>query len=240
MHALIIGVTWGVLGLNAGWRPLPGSGVEYIIQIAPHEVEVFKQERIIESEVPPQVKDIRSYRIQIGNELLPRQDPPKTPSTPARPTMVPEPAKAPPAKPATSAYHPFSALTSLAERYPFSQGSSASPGSSAESAKRAGEKPFGGAKAPATDRRADDKKLDDKKPDDKTAKTQHPASKEPAKPWVPFTVAVGALFVSLGGNFYLGWITWETRKRYRSLLRRRKKAEHHRRDETHEPDIADE
>jgi hypothetical protein len=243
MHALILGVTWGVLGLNAGWKPLPGGGVEYIIQIAPHELEIFKQEKIIESEVPPQVKDIRSYRIQIGNELLPKQDPlpPKTPSTPltpARPASPAEPAKAPPAK-RTPAFNPFSSLTSFAERYPSSQGSPASPGSSAESAKRDGARLFGSAKAP-DDKTPGGKKPDDKKPDDKSAKSQPPASKEPAKPWVPFTVAVVALFGSLGLNVYLGWITSETRKRYRSLLRRRTKSDHHRKGETHEPDHADE
>jgi hypothetical protein len=235
MHAVLLGVTWGVLGLNAGWRPLPGGGVEYIIQIAPHEMEVFKQDRVILSEVPPQVKDIRSYRIQIGNELLPRQDPPQTPSTPASPTAMPGPAKGLPAKRTAPAYNPFSALTSLAERYPFSQGSAAPPGSSAESAKRAGERPFGGAKTPTTDR-----KTEEKKADDKTTKTGHPASKEPARPWLPFTVTAVALVFSLGGNLYLGWITWETRRRFRALLRRRKKAEHHLRGETHEHHTADE
>jgi len=240
MHALILGVTWSVLGLNVGWRALPGGGVEYIIQIAPHELDVFKQDKSIEGDIPAHLRDIRSYRIVVGNEVLPRQDPPKTSSTPstplapAKPAALPEPAKALSGKRTTPAYNPFTALTSLAERYPFSQGSSATPVSSAESAKRAGEKWFGSAKPATTDRKADDKKAEDK------TKSQHPTSKEPARPWLPFTVAAVALVFSLGGNLYLGWITWETRQRFRALLRRRKKAEHRREDEIHEHDIADE
>jgi hypothetical protein len=214
--------------------------VEYIIQIAPHELDIFKQEKVIWSDVKPELKDIRRYKIQIGNEVLP-QETPKTPSTPKTLPTMPEPAKGLPAKPRTPTYNPFPALTSLAERYPFShgpsapQGSSAPPGSSAESGRRAGERLFGGAKTPTTVRKADEKKADDK-----TAKTEHPVSKEPAKPWLPFTVTAVALVFSLGGNLYLGWITWETRQRFRALLRRRKKAEHHLRGETHEHHAADE
>jgi hypothetical protein len=232
MHALIVGVAWGVVGLTAGSRALPGGGVEYIIQLTPHELELFKQDKVIEGEIPPEVKDIRSYRIQVGDRLLPQETAKTPPTPPARPATR-EPAKAPPAKPTSTTYNPFAALTSLAERNPFSQGPSASRSSSAEDARRAGEKLFG-AKATATEHKPDDKKGEEKRPDDKTAKTQHPASKEPAKPWAPFTVALGTLVVSLGCNLYLGWITWETRKRFRALLRRRKKAEHRRGDEHHE------
>jgi hypothetical protein len=247
MHALVVGVAWGIVGLNVGWRALPGGGVEYIIQIAPHELDVFKLDKIIEGEIPPQVKDIRSYKIQVGTQLLP-QETPKAPTAPPAQPAVPLPAKAPPAKqqqPSTT-YNPFAALTSsLSERYPFAQGSSSQPSSapqrsSAESARRDGEKLFGGGRTPTVDHKADDKKVETKKTDDETAKTLHPGAKEPDKPWAPFTVTLGTLVVSLGCNVYLGWITWETRKRFRALLRRREKAEHQRRDETDEPGNADE
>ncbi len=38
------------------------------------------------------------------------------------------------------------------------------------------------------------------------------------KPWLPLWLTIVALFASLGGNFFLGWITWDARSRYRSLL----------------------
>lgn len=44
------------------------------------------------------------------------------------------------------------------------------------------------------------------------------AEEPPAKPWWALSAAVLALFVSLGGNAYLAWVTWDTRLRYRSLL----------------------
>lgn len=37
------------------------------------------------------------------------------------------------------------------------------------------------------------------------------------KPWFLLTVALMALFASLGGNLYLGWITWDTHDRYQEL-----------------------
>jgi hypothetical protein len=225
MHAIMLGVTWGLMGLNVGWRALPGGGVEYIIQIAPHELDIFKQDKSIEGDVPAHLRDIRSYRIVVGNEVLPRQDPPKPP--PTRTASLDLPA-GPSAKRGASGYYPFTGLTSWWEKYPFAK---ASP---PESAKRTSDTPSAGSKTLSSDR-----KIDEKKPDDKTAKSQHPATKEAARPWLPFTVAVVALFGSLGGNLYLGWITWETRKRYRALLRRRKKAEHDRREESRERDIPD-
>lgn len=41
-------------------------------------------------------------------------------------------------------------------------------------------------------------------------------------PWGPLMAAIVALFVSLGANLYLAWVTWGTRSRYRDLLARMK------------------
>ncbi len=43
--------------------------------------------------------------------------------------------------------------------------------------------------------------------------------KEPEKPWPVFMLVLAGLLGSVSGNLYLGWITWETRSRYRRLLR---------------------
>ena len=48
-----------------------------------------------------------------------------------------------------------------------------------------------------------------------------PAVTDPEKsptPWLPLTFTLFGLFASLGGNFYLGWIAWEMRKRCCALL----------------------
>lgn len=44
---------------------------------------------------------------------------------------------------------------------------------------------------------------------------------EPARPWSLFVVVLGVLCASLGGNVYFGWMFWEIRIRYQSLLARR-------------------
>ena len=59
------------------------------------------------------------------------------------------------------------------------------------------------------------------KPKPKAAeKPGESAESETAKPWLPFTVSLLALFASLGGNVYLGWLHLESRAKYRRLLER--------------------
>ncbi len=52
------------------------------------------------------------------------------------------------------------------------------------------------------------------------AKVEESAEPEPAKPWLtPWTLAATLLCcASLGGNLYLGWVAWGTRRRCRALL----------------------
>ena len=234
MVTVIVGVTLGLLGLDVGWRPLPGGGVEYIIQIAPHELEVFKQEKSIEGDIPEHLRDIRSYRIVVGNNVLPRQDPPKsspsaatakTPTSPAWPDIPTSPSGQ--GKGKAAAYNPFSAVTSLWERYPFAQ-------SSSDPSKRTGEKETSGPKKPGTDSKSEEKSPKVERLASKEASRE--PSKETPKSSGPFTVVMVALLGSLGGNLYMGWITWETRARYHALVRRRKKEEHPLRERTHDSD----
>jgi hypothetical protein len=63
------------------------------------------------------------------------------------------------------------------------------------------------------------------------AETSRPAAEEPSgpsaaaapppadkKPWWGLTGALVLLFASLGGNAYLGWMNWDLRRQYASLL----------------------
>jgi hypothetical protein len=43
-----------------------------------------------------------------------------------------------------------------------------------------------------------------------------PTSPSPGKPWLPLIVTLFALFASLGGNVFLGWIAWDSRQRCRT------------------------
>ncbi len=47
-----------------------------------------------------------------------------------------------------------------------------------------------------------------------------PVPDEESKPWKPLVIVLALLLGSISGNLYLGWITWDTRGRYRRLLRR--------------------
>ena len=48
-----------------------------------------------------------------------------------------------------------------------------------------------------------------------------PVQMDQQKPWLPFTLTLCALFASLGGNLYLGWISWDIRNRFREIVGRR-------------------
>jgi len=230
MHALALGIAWGLLGLDVGWRPAAGGGMEYIIQIAPHEIELFKQNGI-EGDIPPQLKDIRMYRVVVGNDVLPRQDPPpeasnlatKASSSAASPMLFP------PLVGQAKAYNPFASLSSLVSRYPFGQlsadstrpDSSRSDSTRSESSGSASSRDAPRGKDFSVERWWEDGPTEVQRPTVRGAaeKTQERPQEIP-KPWLPFTVVVLALFGSLGGNLYMGWITWETRAKYHALVRR--------------------
>ncbi len=68
----------GCLGVDVGWQPLPGGGMEYIIQIEPELLEALRRGEAVVSLVPPQVRDIRQYRIVVGRGPVPRITPART------------------------------------------------------------------------------------------------------------------------------------------------------------------
>ncbi len=155
-----------LLGIDAGWQPLPEGGVVYLIQLEPQILDRLESGEIkaVESDLPPYVKDIRSYRITVGTDELPRELPPAT--------SIPQ---------------------------AFEQDPAAKP---IEVQPAAYVAPPNNAPSPS--------------PSDGQEFLQE--EETPAKPWLPLTLTLLALFASLGGNFFLGWITWDTRSRYRALL----------------------
>jgi hypothetical protein len=51
----------------------------------------------------------------------------------------------------------------------------------------------------------------------KKGEKENPAPPE-TKPWLPLTVAMLALFASLGGNVFLGWVAWDSYNRSRPVV----------------------
>jgi hypothetical protein len=75
MHHALIFLTAAV-GVDVGWQPVPGGGYEYIIQIEPEMLEALLEGREIESDIPEFLRDVRSYRIRVGTDVLPQDGPP--------------------------------------------------------------------------------------------------------------------------------------------------------------------
>lgn len=75
MYAHVLWFSTIILGINVGWQPLPEGGMEYIIQLDPQTLEALKSGEPIQSDIPPGAGDVRSYKIVIGTEQLPRTSP---------------------------------------------------------------------------------------------------------------------------------------------------------------------
>lgn len=73
MNAAFVGVAALMVGIDVGWQPLPDGGLEYIIQIEPQTVDSLIAGEEFFSDLPPEVRDVRSYRIKVGTEKLPRK-----------------------------------------------------------------------------------------------------------------------------------------------------------------------
>lgn len=79
MNALILCVATAALGIDVGWQRLPEGGMEYIIQLDPQTLEILRAGEPIRSDIPPSAGGVRSYRIVVGTQKLPREMPPVEP-----------------------------------------------------------------------------------------------------------------------------------------------------------------
>ncbi|MFI4875861.1 MAG: hypothetical protein ACIALR_11005 [Blastopirellula sp. JB062] len=143
MYAAAILVATAAVGIDTGWRPAKDDpqGVEYIIQIEPALFQRLQDgETSIEGVLPPDmpVENIRCFRVQIGEEELPRvtpvshEEPIQENSTlrPVEGEMELNPA--PRSSAASTATPPVNALAADTPRprYPSSSSSSSSPAAS--------------------------------------------------------------------------------------------------------------
>jgi len=65
-----------LLGVDAGWQPLPEGGMEYIIQIDPASMQVLREGEALRSDVPPAIGTVRSWRVIFGDDPnLPKETP---------------------------------------------------------------------------------------------------------------------------------------------------------------------
>lgn len=201
MHAHLICLAATLLGVDVGWQPWPGGGVEYLIQIPPHAVKTLESGKPLASEIPPNVP-IRAVRITIGTLSLP-QNLPSASDVGTRASATFGTGKA--------ASDPFLPPPSTPVIEPAPRALAPDPAS----------KPLGERQAAYLQ-----PTVPKAKPEPKPAPEPPPAaapSTEASRPWMPLTLSLLALFASLGGNVYLGWITWDTRGRYREFLGRQER-----------------
>ncbi len=69
-NALVI--VAAIYGIDVGWQPTGDGQLEYIIQVEPQLLEAMREGQAITSEIPPEVRGVRRYRIVVGNDELPR------------------------------------------------------------------------------------------------------------------------------------------------------------------------
>lgn len=172
-----------VTGISYGWQKLPEGGYVYIVQIEPHTLEALKAGQVIQSDLPPNLRGVRSYRITVGLGDVPREGTPELPEeTPAVPVQTGPPQIVIPEMPRP--------MPSIQDTRPAEQNVAFIQESG--DAAPAEEKPNGAEESP--------------------------------EPWGAgaMAVALALLLGSVSGNFYLCWITWDTRSRYRRLLHRLK------------------
>jgi hypothetical protein len=75
MNRLMICVAAAMLAIDVGWQRLPEGGTEYIIQLDPQTLETLRSGKPLQSDIPPAAGEVRSYRITVGTEKLPRDTP---------------------------------------------------------------------------------------------------------------------------------------------------------------------
>ena len=192
MTAIAFFAAVSFLGIDVGWQPAPGGGLEYTIQISPENIEALRAGEAFQSDVPPEVlRDMRSYRITVGNKRLLRT---------------------PPVHPAAE-HKPPAAETTPRFKQKAAQMSAAATAPPAPLPPNPASKPMTGQQAV----------FNEAAPAEKNSPAEvKPAGAIPlpsaAKPWLPLWLTAVALFASLGANVYLGWITIDVRRRWRTLV----------------------
>ena len=239
MHALALLVATASLGVDYGWQPTDDGQLEYIIQIEPSLVKLLGQGQEIVSEIHPDAKNVRRFRILVGTGELPRVDLPEP-----EPAEAPEPRPAPPfrrgtardvartefepdVEPAPAALEPAEFAAPARRRFGGDFRAPDEPDAEPqvgplESDSIEAEAPFEPRKHRPVGYAERLKSRDDSdspalaKIAPASDKAPLPTPAAPAKPWLPLFVTLVLLFGSVGGNAYLGWLAKDFYARYRA------------------------
>lgn len=72
MNGITVLLAMAAVGVDYGWRPGADGQLEYIIQLEPAALEALKNGKDITSEIHPDARNVRRFRICVGTGALPR------------------------------------------------------------------------------------------------------------------------------------------------------------------------
>ncbi len=219
-----------VAAIDYGYEPMEDGGIRYLIRIEPHMVDLLSRGQVFGSDIPPEVAGrVRAFRVYAAeepaskqvppaptvNRPLPIEKPPSTeqPVTVKQPVTVEQPAAVKQSLPVESPAKPPAATPGQSLRDMFLAPQALSP---SEEAPR---------QLPKTERvehavalapeQGSWPQLDLHGEESATAARGDSAP----KPYFPLILAVLVAAGSSTGMLYFGWLAFDYRARYRSLLR---------------------
>jgi len=209
-----------ILGVEAGWEPLPEGGVEYIIQLEPELLETLRRGQSIRSDIRPELRDIRSYRIVVGEGPVPRELPQSAGNPPG--AGLPGGSAGPGTSGAAQPEPPDVSAQSGPFGPPFGSADMREAAATPPEAepRRLPVEPQGrpiGERPAAFLQQTGAAESSKTTASSEQARAQPPATQAAPPTLTVILLSIG-LFASLGGNVYLGWIGWEARRRWRKLL----------------------
>ena len=72
MNSALVIIAMSVVGIDYGWEDTAQGEQEYIIQLEPELLNRLRDGEIVTSEILPEVKGVRRFRIQVGTGVLPK------------------------------------------------------------------------------------------------------------------------------------------------------------------------
>lgn len=228
MNSLAIFVAAATLGVDYGWQYAPNGQLEYLIQIEPALLDSMENGLDVASELLPEVRGVRKFRISVGNKKLPREtivqasaqeparsDPAAGANRPPLDKSRPV-GEAPGDRPRDGPRNDYADRSSPIRPAPLER-------DEPDRVEPSGGRPIeqSAAKPSGADAGADSPSSEMSRltgDSEKSAGSAASADDGSLSPW--FVGTIVALCASLGANFYQGWNLKSARRRYYQLVDR--------------------
>lgn len=190
-----------VIGIDPGWERLPDGGWRYYIQLDEENLKALRNGEPLESDVPPQLEKIRTYRIVFAGPPVPRDPlPTSSPQRWATPSDGPNAPSESNSKPFFRG--PLPQGGSAEQKRPADKASGEKSGFPSKTASSASGQGFPTQTLPATA---------------VEGATPSGPSSGSAKPWWPLSMAIAVACACFGGMVYTSWLAWDYRRKYHQL-----------------------